>query len=207
LDFLHFDVFGLRLSSTPNPEVGVLEAIYDMKRVIISQQSKIDMLRAKARASRSEVAQPKSVAHFHWIIITLLLLVSLRIISMLPSQDIITFQAKEINSQEETIVSQAEIISLLQEELRQTREFYWLMTKVVVGVVSIGFYALSGLKNKIRYQNKLIVDQIYNGLISGCGQGCRQGKNQEKQSFSLLLLSLITFSVFVGELYIVSTLI
>lgn len=203
LDFIHFDV--LSLSSTPNPEIGFLEAIYDMKRVIISQQSKIDMLRAKSRSLRSR----DQLVHFplvYWVIIALLLVLSMRIISILPSQDVkeLLNSQLEINlKQDKTIASQAVMISLLQEELRQTREFYWYMTKVVVGILSIGFYALSGFKNKIRSLEKVIVDQIYKGLVSG------EEKTSvvQKQSFSLLLLSLITFAVFVGEMYMVSTLI
>ena len=169
-----------------------------MKQVIISQRHKIDMLlkKAKTRDDKTRV--------IYWFITFLLLLVGLRIICLLPSQDLVNFQANIISNQSEIITSQAETILLLKNELRQTQEFFSNVLKLVfvcMGVgVSFGYYFLSGLKNKIRSQEKLIVEQIYQGLIR------EENKTKTAVNFSLLFLSGTAFFVFVSELYFISTL-
>lgn len=182
-----------------------------MKQVIISQQHKIDMLLKKAKTRDAKTRDERVI---YWFITFLLVLVGLRIVCLLPSQDLVNFQAniisnqsKTIESQAETITSQAETILLLQNELRQTREFFSNVLKLVfvcMGVgVSFGYYFLSGLKNKIRSQEKLIVEQIYQGLI----REKNDTKNVTKTAnFSLLFLSGAAFFVFVSELYFISTL-
>ena len=205
LDFLHFDVLGLSLS--PSPEVGVLEAIYEMKRVIVTQQWKLDMLSAKREKAKAQRENKKTEAprFVYWLIITLLLLVSLKVIYLLPSHSVITLTSQlEFNlKQEETINSQGEMILFLQNELRETREFYFWLSKIVFGIVSIGVaigaYILSGLKKKIQYQEKLIIDQTYEGLIA---RSSNLNRVEAKENYSLLLFG-ITFFVVVAEMYMV----
>jgi hypothetical protein len=174
-----------------------------MKQVIISQRHKIDMLLKKAKTSDDKTRDERVI---YWFITFLLVLVGLRIVWLLPSQDLVNFQANIISNQSEIITSQAETILLLQNELRQTREFFSNVLKLVfvcMGVgVSFGYYFLSGLKNKIRSQEKLIVEQIYQGLI----REEKKTKNETKTVNSLLFLSGTAFFVFVSELYFISTL-
>lgn len=183
-----------------------------MKQVIISQQHKIDMLLKKAKTKEDKTRDERVI---YWFITFLLLLVGLRIICLLPSQDLVNFQANIISnqseiitSQAETIASQAETILLLKNELRQTQEFFSNVLKLVfvcMGVgVSFGYYFLSGLKNKIRSQEKLIVEQIYQGLIRE--ENKKKNETKTAVNFSLLFLSGTAFFVFVSELYFISTL-
>ena len=186
-----------------------------MKQVIISQQHKIDMLLKKAKTRDDKTRDERVI---YWFITFLLVLVGLRIIYLLPSQDLVNFQAniiasqsETITSQSETIASQAETILLLKNELRQTQDFFLNVFKLVfvcMGVgVSFGYYFLSGLKNKIRSQEKLIVEQIYQGLIREENETKNETKNEMKTAnFSLLFLSGTAFFVFVSELYFISTL-
>lgn len=176
-----------------------------MKQVIISQQHKIDMLLKKAKTRDDKTRDERVI---YWFITFLLVLVGLRIIWLLPSQDLVNFQANIISNQSETIASQAETILLLQNELRQTQEFFSNVLKLVfvcMGVgVSFGYYFLSGLKNKIRSQEKLIVEQIYQGLIRE--ENKTKNETKTEVNFSLLFLSGAAFFVFVSELYFISTL-
>lgn len=204
LDYLHFDV--LNLSLTPSPEIGVLESIYEMKRVIISQQSQLDMMRTKTQRVRvSSRCGSGEKAWVYRLIIILLFLVGLRIIYLLPSPDLVSLQGNKILYQEEVILSQAEKIASLEEELRQTREFYGYFTKTVVWIVCIGVMItgvrMAKMTEKIQQQEKFIVDQIYQALL-----GDDSGKKMNKPNLALPLLSSITLFVFVMELYLVSSL-
>lgn len=183
-----------------------------MKQVIISQRHKIDILLKKAKTRDDKTRDERVI---YWFITFLLVLVGLRIICLLPSQDFVNFQvniisnqSEIITSQAETIASQAETILLLKNELRQTREFFSNVLKLVfvcMGVgVSFGYYFLSGLKNKIRSQEKLIVEQIYQGLIRE--ENKTKNETKTEVNFSLLFLSGTAFFVFVSELYFISTL-
>ena len=186
-----------------------VDSIYEMKRVINSQQYKIDMLREKlkkqAQAKKQEqvrVQPNKEKLFVYWLITFLFFLIGLRIIYLLPTGN---FQAEL-----QTDLQKDLEIEFLQNELKETREFYSSVSKFVFVSLSIGlilgFSILSSLKKKIHYQEKLIADHIYQGLISSYQvQGQQeQVRINEGQQFKLFLFG-ITFFVFVFELYILST--
>lgn len=182
------------------------QLVFLMKQVINHQKDKIDMLTRKIEKKREKNL------NYWFITVLFILIIGLRIY-LLQSQDM----GNLILEQKKTISSQSEMIELLQNEVRelrqsraQEREFYSNMFKFLFICISFGFslnyYFLTGLKNKIRHQDKLITEQIYQGVIQGLIQKKFKVEKNDKLTFSLLFLSGTAFFIFVLELYIVSTL-